>query len=217
MIEKCVIPKCRYQIAAEFKPAYITGEDLESARVVFVTESGQEIVLPATPQAWSRVKGSRLGGKINDQRHSGYDRLHNTNFVVCISPGNEANNNVEQVVAVHRISRSTSDKFTELLDAKDTKDVTVEVDVTSGELRVTAYPPRTRMQSLIAMVRWLEAVPVIKVGDVFNSGNSSMRVKSANTDTVIVNIVTHESNAPTTVEAAIAEKQREIAGASMQE
>ena len=136
---------------------------------------------------------------------------------MCISPGNEANNNVEQVVAVHRISRSTSDKFTELLDAKDTKDVTVEVDVTSGELRVTAYPPRTRMQSLIAMVRWLEAVPVIKVGDVFNSGNSSMRVKSANTDTVIVNIVTHESNAPTTVEAAIAEKQREIAGASMQE
>lgn len=217
MIEKTTFEKCRHNVAAEFKPAYIQGEDFETARVVFVSPEGREITMRATPPAWARIRGNRLGGRVDDQRHSGYDRIANHDFVVCAQTRQIGGVSEDVVIGVHRIKRQAYDRHSEPQEIRDLKDIVVTVDSVSGEMIVDTYPMRTRKPALHAMLYWLEKEKTLKPGDAHSNGTSTFRVKSAGGDELRITHISVETSAPTTTSAAIAEKEQELAGAARQD
>lgn len=215
MISKAPIANVRHLTAAEFKPSRIQGDDLSTARIVFVTPEGQETIMRATPTVWAVVRGQSMG----HTRHSGFDRITNTDFLVCTKPpaqGDPISGDI--TVAVHRIARQGYDPHSGIpVEVKDLKDVTIQIDSATGEMHVQSYPPNMRPSALRALLIWLEPLDVIKPGASGASGSNSMRVLSVSGDIVHVTVISHASTAPTTLSAAMDERagiaQAEEAGA----
>lgn len=145
----------------QFVPGDSEEEDATSA--CFVDYQSKEHLLPCTLQAARRIQG---GKPRNPKQYNGLDAKLNREFIIHIADVK----GVRTVVGVDQFPKRDATRRFQANGEQPTDDVVMQISPVSGDIDVIETPPSLSQAALMRMLKTIDGVKSLDVGDAVNPG-----------------------------------------------
>lgn len=134
-------------------PPSLTGNDIESATITAISPEGNLVTYKSDLIQFGKAAGTSMG----NNRHSGYDVRHNSNFVLCLDSQNK-------IVNIHIFPKNDYSSQAPPSSLVEQELVDCKIDQNTGDVTIVAMPLSVRQAVVLNIVSKIDELEEISPG-----------------------------------------------------